>query len=201
MKPHIVVGGGLHPDGLKLMEAEARVTLVSDSETEAGMVAAAKDAAGILFRSKPLCSRSLMAALPNLKVIGRHGVGLDIVDLPAATDLGVAVVHAPGSNSQLGGRARHHAHARLRQAGGGGGPAHAQGGLGQGAVGVAPRDGRQDPRHHRRGQYRPAGGEDGGGARHEGDRLRQVRARRRAPEPRGGADAGSGLGAARRSTW
>jgi lactate dehydrogenase-like 2-hydroxyacid dehydrogenase len=40
-----------------------------------------------------------MAALPNLKVIGRHGVGLDIVDLPAATDLGIAVVHAPGSNS------------------------------------------------------------------------------------------------------
>ena len=100
MKPHIVVGGGLHPDGLKLMEAEARVTLVSDSETEAGMVAVAKDAAGILFRSKPLCSRSLMAALPNLKVIGRHGVGLDIVDLPAASDLGIAVVHAPGSNSQ-----------------------------------------------------------------------------------------------------
>ena len=92
MKPHIVVGGGLHPDGLKLMEAEARVTLVSDSETEAGMVAAAKDAAGILFRSKPLCSRSLIAALPNLKVIGRHGVGLDIVDLPAATELGIPVV-------------------------------------------------------------------------------------------------------------
>jgi D-3-phosphoglycerate dehydrogenase len=40
-----------------------------------------------------------MAACPKLKVVGRHGVGLDIVDLPAATDLGVAVVHAPGSNS------------------------------------------------------------------------------------------------------
>ena len=99
MKPHIVVGGGLHPDGLKRMEAEARVTLVSDSETEAGMVVAAKDAAGILFRSKPLCSRALMTALTDLKVIGRHGVGLDIVDLPAASDLGIAVVHAPGSNS------------------------------------------------------------------------------------------------------
>jgi D-3-phosphoglycerate dehydrogenase len=40
-----------------------------------------------------------MSALPNLKVIGRHGVGLDIVDLPAATELGLPVVHAPGSNS------------------------------------------------------------------------------------------------------
>jgi D-3-phosphoglycerate dehydrogenase len=99
MKPLIVVGGGLHPEGLRLMEQEARVAIVSDSLSEAGMITEAKEAAGILFRSKPLCSRSLMSALPNLKVIGRHGVGLDIVDLPAATELGIPVVHAPGSNS------------------------------------------------------------------------------------------------------
>jgi D-3-phosphoglycerate dehydrogenase len=41
-----------------------------------------------------------MMALPKLKVVGRHGAGLDIVDIPAATRLGVAVVHAPGSNAQ-----------------------------------------------------------------------------------------------------
>jgi D-3-phosphoglycerate dehydrogenase len=41
-----------------------------------------------------------MAACKRLRVVGRHGVGLDTVDIPAATRLGVAVVHAPGSNSQ-----------------------------------------------------------------------------------------------------
>ena len=41
-----------------------------------------------------------MAACTKLRVVGRHGAGLDIVDIPAATRLGVAVVHAPGSNSQ-----------------------------------------------------------------------------------------------------
>jgi D-3-phosphoglycerate dehydrogenase len=41
-----------------------------------------------------------MRALPKLKVVGRHGAGLDIVDIPAATRLGVAVVHGPGSNAQ-----------------------------------------------------------------------------------------------------
>jgi D-3-phosphoglycerate dehydrogenase len=41
-----------------------------------------------------------MAACKRLKVVGRHGVGLDTVDIPAATRLGIAVVHAPGSNSQ-----------------------------------------------------------------------------------------------------
>ncbi len=98
MKPFVVVGGAIHPDGLKQLEAEARV-LVTDETSEAGMARVAKEADGILFRIRPACTRALMAACPRLKVIGRHGVGLDTVDLKAATEQGIAVVHAPGSNS------------------------------------------------------------------------------------------------------
>lgn len=98
MKPLVVIGGPIHPDGIKQLEAETRV-VVTDETTEEEMIAAAHDAEGILFRIKPNCTRALMAACPRLKVVGRHGVGLDTVDLKAATDLGVAVVHAPGSNS------------------------------------------------------------------------------------------------------
>jgi D-3-phosphoglycerate dehydrogenase len=98
-RPLIVVGGQIHPDGLALLEREARV-VVSDQTTEEGMIAVAAEADGILFRVKPRCSASLMAACKRLQVVGRHGAGLDIVDIPAATRLGVAVVHAPGSNSQ-----------------------------------------------------------------------------------------------------
>ena len=98
MKPLVVLAGPIHPDGVKQLEAEARVA-VSNDETEAGIIKAAQEASGILFRTKPNCTRSLMAACKQLKVVGRHGAGLDIVDLDAATDLGVSVVHAPGSNS------------------------------------------------------------------------------------------------------
>ena len=98
MKPLVLLAGPIHPDGVKQLEAEARV-VVSNEETEAGIIKAAQEASGILFRLKPDCTRSLMAACKQLKVVGRHGAGLDIVDLDAATDLGVAVVHAPGSNS------------------------------------------------------------------------------------------------------
>lgn len=98
MKPLVVVGGAIHPDGVRELETEARV-IVSEETTEDGMLRVAREAAGILFRIKPNCRRALMAACPNLKVVGRHGVGLDTVDLKAATELGVAVVHAPGSNS------------------------------------------------------------------------------------------------------
>ena len=98
MKPFVVLAGPIHADGIKLLESEARV-LVSSEETEAGMLKVAQEAEGILFRARPACTRSLMAGCKQLKVVGRHGVGLDTIDLKAATDLGIAVVHAPGSNS------------------------------------------------------------------------------------------------------
>ena len=98
MKPLVILAGPIHADGVKQLESEARV-IVSNEETEAGMIKVAQQASGILFRAKPRCSRSLMAACKQLKVVGRHGVGLDTIDLPAATELGIPVVHAPGSNS------------------------------------------------------------------------------------------------------
>src|SRR5258706_6823627 len=98
-RPLVVLAGPIHADGHANLETGARV-VVCDDETEAGLVKVAAHAQGILFRSKPRCTDSLMAACKELQVVGRHGVGLDTVDIPAATRLGVAVVHAPGSNSQ-----------------------------------------------------------------------------------------------------
>jgi D-3-phosphoglycerate dehydrogenase len=98
-RPLVVLAGPINPDGQALLEKEARVVVCED-ETETGLVKAAAEAQGILFRIRPNCSASLMAACKQLRVVGRHGVGLDTVDIPAATRLGVAVVHAPGSNSQ-----------------------------------------------------------------------------------------------------
>jgi len=97
-RPLIVLAGPIHPDGTALLEREARV-VVSD-ETEEGVVRAAAEAQGLLIRTRPHCTERLMAACPRLRVVGRHGAGLDTVDLETATRLGVAVVHAPGSNSQ-----------------------------------------------------------------------------------------------------
>jgi D-3-phosphoglycerate dehydrogenase / 2-oxoglutarate reductase len=98
-RPLVVLAGPIHPDGQALLEREARVSVCPD-ETEEGLVKAAAEAHGILFRIKPRCTESLMRACTQLRVVGRHGAGLDTVDIPAATRLGVAVVHAPGSNSQ-----------------------------------------------------------------------------------------------------
>jgi D-3-phosphoglycerate dehydrogenase len=98
-RPLVVLAGAIHPEGRALLETEARV-VVCDEEAEAPFVKVAAEADGILFRVRPRCTEGLMAACRRLRVVGRHGAGLDTVDIPAATRLGVAVVHAPGSNSQ-----------------------------------------------------------------------------------------------------
>lgn len=62
------------------------------------LLEAVKDADALLVRSATTVDAEVMAAAPNLKIIGRAGVGLDNVEIPAATERGVMVVNAPTSN-------------------------------------------------------------------------------------------------------
>ena len=57
-----------------------------------------RDADALIVRLVPVTA-TLLEKAPNLRVIGRHGVGLDSVDLAAATSRGIPVVYTPGSNS------------------------------------------------------------------------------------------------------
>ena len=67
--------------------------------TEEEVVRAAKNADGILISNLPRTSRKVMESLPRLKFVGRNGVGVDSVDLEAATELGVCVGNNPGINT------------------------------------------------------------------------------------------------------
>src|SRR5215475_42125 len=98
-RPLVVLAGPIHADGQALLAREAEVVVAEDL-SEAAVVELAREAQGLLLRGKPGCTPSLLAACPKLRVVGRHGAGLDIVDIPAATRFGVAVVHAPGANAQ-----------------------------------------------------------------------------------------------------
>lgn len=62
------------------------------------LLEAVKDADALLVRSATTVDAEVLAAAPNLKIIGRAGVGLDNVEIPAATERGVMVVNAPTSN-------------------------------------------------------------------------------------------------------
>lgn len=62
--------------------------------TEQETIEAARGADGILVQYAPLTA-AVMDALPDLRVIGRYGVGVDTVDVPAATARGIAVCNVP----------------------------------------------------------------------------------------------------------
>jgi D-3-phosphoglycerate dehydrogenase len=96
-KPLVVVAGRIHPAGIEILETQARV-VVAEESFEA-VVSHAEDAEAILVRSRPALDEPLMAACPRLKCVARYGVGVDSVDLEAATRLGLPVLYAPGQNS------------------------------------------------------------------------------------------------------
>ncbi|WP_435005749.1 hydroxyacid dehydrogenase [Tundrisphaera lichenicola] len=58
------------------------------------------DADALVIRTAGTIDAALMDCGKNLRVIGRHGVGYDQVDIPAATERGILVVYTPGANTQ-----------------------------------------------------------------------------------------------------
>jgi D-3-phosphoglycerate dehydrogenase len=69
-----------------------------DGANRAELLPGLASANAVLVRSATKMDAEAIAAAPNLKVIARAGVGLDNVDIPAATAAGVLVVNAPTSN-------------------------------------------------------------------------------------------------------
>jgi D-3-phosphoglycerate dehydrogenase len=72
----------------------ARVTVLPFIGDEDGMIAALRDADALIIAASPV-TRAVMSACEGLKVVVRTGVGYDVIDVPAATDLGVIVVNVP----------------------------------------------------------------------------------------------------------
>jgi D-3-phosphoglycerate dehydrogenase / 2-oxoglutarate reductase len=69
-----------------------------DGPNREKLLAAVPDADALLVRSATTVDAEVLAAAPKLKIVARAGVGLDNVDVDAATARGVLVVNAPTSN-------------------------------------------------------------------------------------------------------
>jgi D-3-phosphoglycerate dehydrogenase len=94
---HIVITDTGFPDvdvekGV-LAALDARVT-VAHCRTEDEVIAAARDADGLLVQWAPI-SRRVIEQLPRCRVIGRFGVGVDMIDLDAARDHNIRVANVP----------------------------------------------------------------------------------------------------------
>src|SRR3989441_13294292 len=58
-----------------------------------------KDVAAMVVRSETKVTRQVIEAAPALRVVGRAGVGVDNVDVDAATEHGVLVMNSPGGST------------------------------------------------------------------------------------------------------
>lgn len=98
MKKKVLLIQPIHEAGVRILESRFEVRVASDP-SEATVVREVCDASALIFRQYPV-TRPIIEAGVNLEVIGRHGVGLDNIDLAAATARGIVVVNTPEANTR-----------------------------------------------------------------------------------------------------
>ncbi|KQO62099.1 phosphoglycerate dehydrogenase [Curtobacterium sp. Leaf261] len=96
-KPVVLIAEELSPATVDALGPDFDVRNVDGTDRPA-LLAALSEANAILVRSATKVDAEAIAAAPSLQVIARAGVGLDNVDIKAATTAGVMVVNAPTSN-------------------------------------------------------------------------------------------------------
>lgn len=99
----LVTSGTLAPEAMALLrEAGAAVAMMPGPVTGETVVAALREAptAAVILRNNPAIGRAALEAAPGLRVIARHGVGINSLDLAALTEAGVPVTLALGANTE-----------------------------------------------------------------------------------------------------
>lgn len=96
-RPRLLFFEPIYPQALAWLRQRAEVTIAGDLREEA-LLPLVADADGIVIRANGRITDRLLAHGPRLRVVGRHGVGLDNIDLDACTRRGVWVVSTPLAN-------------------------------------------------------------------------------------------------------
>jgi D-3-phosphoglycerate dehydrogenase len=95
--PIVLIAEELSPAGIAQLESGFEIRYV-DGADRAQLLPALADADAVIIRSATSIDAEALGHAPKLRVVARAGVGLDNVDVEAATRAGVMVVNAPTSN-------------------------------------------------------------------------------------------------------
>ena len=95
----ILANDGIDPIGKKLLE-DAGIEVDTNNIPQEELAAKLNAYDGITVRSATKVRQDLIDACPNLKVIGRGGVGMDNIDVAYAKSKGIAVENTPAASSQ-----------------------------------------------------------------------------------------------------
>ncbi len=98
-RPIILSLTTMREEGMSLLREAGELRMASSLEPSV-LHREIVDADALVIRTAGTIDAALMDCGKNLRVIGRHGVGYDQVDIPAATERGILVVYTPGANTQ-----------------------------------------------------------------------------------------------------
>jgi len=96
------VADPLAKEGLDLLQGRCEIRATTGL-AEPDLIGRLGDVDALIVRSETKVTAALLAAAPKLQVVGRAGVGVDNIDVPAATARGVYVVNAPFGNVNAAG--------------------------------------------------------------------------------------------------
>ena len=94
----VVVAESIDNSGLNILSELGYEVEVLYNSTEAELLESIKTANGLIVRSGTDVTKKLIEMAPDLIIIGRAGVGVDNIDIDAASDNGVIVVNSPEGN-------------------------------------------------------------------------------------------------------
>src|SRR5512140_3229931 len=97
MKKKILIVQPIHESGVRVFDERFDVRVASDPSA-ATVIKEIKGVEGVVVRMAPF-TREIIEAADALKVIGRHGVGVDTIDIKAATERGIVVTNTPEANA------------------------------------------------------------------------------------------------------
>lgn len=97
MKKKVLLPERIHPIGSTYLEERGYELLYGSCEPEVIMKKLPECQAVITRNAK--ITREMMEGAPSLRVIARHGVGVDLIDTDSAAELGIWVTNAPQSNT------------------------------------------------------------------------------------------------------
>lgn len=97
----IIVCDPISPKGIALLQQrpEFNVVVLPKRLSEAELLPLVGDATALVVRSETKVTRKIIEAAKQLRVVGRAGVGVDNVDIEAATQHGTVVMNTPGGNT------------------------------------------------------------------------------------------------------
>ncbi|MBM3465842.1 MAG: phosphoglycerate dehydrogenase, partial [Armatimonadetes bacterium] len=95
---HVIVSDPIPADALDVLQPIAEIT-ARDAFPSEELVEALREADALIVRSGTRVTAQLLANAKKLRVIGRAGVGVDNIDVKAATQKGIIVVNSPEGNT------------------------------------------------------------------------------------------------------